>query len=188
MQWTQVRENEVMALSFKEQFSANAFWQLIEDYNKKYAISVPAADGIYFYFEYKVPDPTPWNLPQVLQELENIPEKERHERVTSIFLTKRDLLPRLLSTFRRVEEAGEVEKLELLFNVLRIIFNASNEELYYELLCNESFSGVLGVLECTEEISRRPELSQPADQAPGVYDGGVPADGSGAFQEQPRTA
>lgn len=29
VQWTQVRENEVMALSFKEPFSANAFWQLI---------------------------------------------------------------------------------------------------------------------------------------------------------------
>jgi hypothetical protein len=55
-----------MALSFKEQFSANAFWQLIEEYQRKYAISVPAAEGIYFYFEYKVPDPTPWNLDQVL--------------------------------------------------------------------------------------------------------------------------
>jgi hypothetical protein len=64
-----------MALSFKEQFSANAFWQLIEEYQRKYAISVPAADGIYFYFEYKVPDPTAWNLEQVLQELESIPEK-----------------------------------------------------------------------------------------------------------------
>ncbi len=64
-----MRENEVMALSFKEQFSANAFWQLIEEYQRKYAISVPAADGIYFYFEYKVPDPTPWNLAQVLSEL-----------------------------------------------------------------------------------------------------------------------
>jgi len=64
-----------MALSFKEPFSANAFWQLIEDYQRKYAISVPAADGIYFYFEYKVPDPTVANISQVLQELENIPEK-----------------------------------------------------------------------------------------------------------------
>jgi hypothetical protein len=125
-----------MAISFKEQFSANAFWQLIEEYQKKYAISVPAADGIYFYFEYKVPDPTPNNLPALLQELENIPEAERHERVASIFLTKRDLLPRLLGVFRRVEEAGEVGKLETLFQVVRILFNASNEELFYELLCN----------------------------------------------------
>jgi hypothetical protein len=43
IQWTQVRENEIMAISFKEQFSANAFWQLIEEYQRKYAISVPAA-------------------------------------------------------------------------------------------------------------------------------------------------
>jgi hypothetical protein len=34
---------------------------------------VPAAEGIYFYFEYKVPDPTANNLNQVLTELENIP-------------------------------------------------------------------------------------------------------------------
>ena len=96
-----------MAISFKEQFSANAFWQLIEEYQRKYAISVPAADGIYFYFEYKVPDPTPQNLPQVLAELENIPEAERHERVSSIFLTKRDMLPRLLGAFKKVEEGPE---------------------------------------------------------------------------------
>lgn len=115
-----------MAISFKEQFSANAFWQLIEQYQRKYAISVPAADGIYFYFEYKVPDPTPNNLPQVLVELENIPEAERHERVASIFLTKRDLLPRLLSTFRKLEETNEVEKLETLFQIIKIVFNASN--------------------------------------------------------------
>jgi len=67
---------------------------------------VPAAEGIYFYFEYKVPDPTPDNLTQVLQELESIPERERHERVASIFLTKRDLLPRLLNVFKKVEEEG----------------------------------------------------------------------------------
>ena len=99
-----------MALSFKEGFSANAFWQLIEDYQKKYAISVPAAEGIYFYFEYKVPDPTPDNLRQVLTELENIPEGERHERVTSIFLTKRDMLPRLLNAFKKVEEGEGGER------------------------------------------------------------------------------
>lgn len=115
-----------MALSFKEQFSANAFWQLIEEYQRKYAISVPAAEGIYFYFEYKVPDPTPWNLEQVLQELESIPEKERHERVASIFLTKRDLLPRLLGVFKRVEEGGDTPKLETMFQIMRILFNASN--------------------------------------------------------------
>lgn len=27
------------------------------------------------------------------------------------------------------------------------MFNAANEELFYELLCNESFMGVLGILE-----------------------------------------
>ena len=52
-----------MAISFKEQYGANAFWQLIEEYQRKYAITVPAAQGILFYFEYKVPDPTPSNLP-----------------------------------------------------------------------------------------------------------------------------
>lgn len=65
---------------------------------------MPAAEGIYFYFEYKVPDPQPNNLHQVLAELENIPEAERHERVASIFLTKRDLLPRLLGVFRKIED------------------------------------------------------------------------------------
>lgn len=29
-----------------------------------------------------------------------------------------------------------MEKLEIMFNVIKIMFNASNEELYYELLCN----------------------------------------------------
>lgn len=58
-----------MAISFKEQYGANAFWQLIEEYQRKYAITVPAAQGILFYFEYKVPDPTPSNLPQFLAQL-----------------------------------------------------------------------------------------------------------------------
>jgi hypothetical protein len=89
-----------MAISFKDQYSANAFWQVIEEYQRRYAIAVPAAQGILFYFEYKVPDPTPDNLETVLHELELIPESERHERVVSIFLTKRDLLPKLLSVFR----------------------------------------------------------------------------------------
>ena len=100
---------------------------------------MPAADGIYFYFEYKVPDPTPQNLTQVLTELENIPEAERHERVSSIFLTKRDMLPRLLSAFKKIEEGpenGREEQLERLFNIVRIVFNAANEELFYEMLCN----------------------------------------------------
>ena len=35
-----------------------------------------------------------------------------------------------------------------MFGVIRIISNAANEELFYELLCNESFMGVLGMLEC----------------------------------------
>ena len=100
---------------------------------------MPAADGIYFYFEYKVPDPTPQNLTQVLTELENIPEAERHERVSSIFLTKRDMLPRLLSAFKKIEEGpenGREEQLERLFNIVRIVFNVANEELFYEMLCN----------------------------------------------------
>jgi hypothetical protein len=47
--------------------------------------------------------------------------------VASIFLTKRDLLPRLLGVFKRVEEAAEVGKLEVLFQIVKILFNASNE-------------------------------------------------------------
>ena len=31
---------------------------------------------------------------------------------------------------------------------MKIMFNASNEELFYEMLCNDSFSGVLGIFEC----------------------------------------
>lgn len=50
IQWTQIKENEVMAISFKEDYGANAFWQLIEEYQRKYAITVPAAQGILFYF------------------------------------------------------------------------------------------------------------------------------------------
>ena len=63
-----------MAISFKEEFHANAFWNLIDDYQKKYEVSVPAASGTHFYFEYRVPDPTVDNLPDFLAELERIPE------------------------------------------------------------------------------------------------------------------
>lgn len=55
-----------MAISFKEDYGANAFWQLIQQYQRKYAIAVPAAQGILFYFEYKVPDPTINNLTEFL--------------------------------------------------------------------------------------------------------------------------
>ena len=71
--------------------------------------------------------------------------------MASIFLTKRDLLPRLLNVFKKVEETQDVEKEETLFQIIKIMFNASNEELYYEMLCNESFSGILGILECTNQ-------------------------------------
>jgi len=39
-----------LAISFKEEYGANAFWQLVEEYQRKYAITVPAAQGILFYF------------------------------------------------------------------------------------------------------------------------------------------
>ncbi len=39
-----------MAISFKEEYGANAFWQLIEEYQRKYAITVPAAQGILIHF------------------------------------------------------------------------------------------------------------------------------------------
>jgi hypothetical protein len=39
-----------------------------------------------------------------------------------------------------------VEKLETLFQIIKIVFNASNEELFYELMCNEAFMGILGIL------------------------------------------
>lgn len=63
-----------MAISFKEQFSANAFWKMIDEYQKKYEVTVPAASGTHFYFEYRVPDPTVDNLHEFLDEIEKIPE------------------------------------------------------------------------------------------------------------------
>ena len=50
VEWIQIREGEIMAISFKEEFHANAFWNLIDDYQKRYEVSVPAAVGTHFYF------------------------------------------------------------------------------------------------------------------------------------------
>lgn len=55
-----------MAISFKEEFSANAFWNMIDEYQRKYEVSVPAATGTHFYFEYRVPDPNVGNLNEFL--------------------------------------------------------------------------------------------------------------------------
>lgn len=52
-----------MAISFKEEFSSNAFWKMIDEYQKKYQVTVPNAVGTHFYFQYRVPDPTIENLP-----------------------------------------------------------------------------------------------------------------------------
>lgn len=62
---------------------------MIDEYQKKYEVSVPAASGTHFYFEYRVPDPTIENIEDFYNEIERIPENERHERLTSILLTKR---------------------------------------------------------------------------------------------------
>lgn len=35
---------------------------MIDEYQKKYEVSVPASIGTHFYFEYRVPDPTVDNL------------------------------------------------------------------------------------------------------------------------------
>ena len=51
-----------MAINFKEEFSANAFWKLIEEYKRNYAVVVSNNYDTLFYFEYRVPDPTPENL------------------------------------------------------------------------------------------------------------------------------
>ena len=39
-----------MAISFKEEFSAKAFWKLIEEYKRNYAVTVAAANDTLFYF------------------------------------------------------------------------------------------------------------------------------------------
>lgn len=50
VEWIQIKEGEIMAISFKEEFSANAFWKMIDEYQKKYEVSVPNAIGTHFYF------------------------------------------------------------------------------------------------------------------------------------------
>jgi len=47
---------------------------MIDEYQKKYEVTVPAASGTHFYFEYRVPDPTVDNLHEFLDEIEKIPE------------------------------------------------------------------------------------------------------------------
>ena len=36
VEWIQIKEGEIMAISFKEEFHANAFWNLIDEYQRKY--------------------------------------------------------------------------------------------------------------------------------------------------------
>ena len=69
VEWVQIREGEIMAISFKEEYSANAFWNMIDEYQRKYQVSVPAATGTHFYFEYRVPDPSVENLHDFFQEI-----------------------------------------------------------------------------------------------------------------------
>jgi len=40
------------------------------------------------------------------------------------------------------------------------MFNASNEELFYEMLCNDSFSGMLGILECSFGVRKMTQISE----------------------------
>ena len=50
-----------------------------------------------------MPDPNKNNLPLVFKELEDIPYIEKRERISSIFLTKIDLLPSLKKLFNALE-------------------------------------------------------------------------------------
>ena len=64
----------------------------------------------------------------------------------------------------------------MLFQIVKILFNASNEELYYELMCNESFSGVLGILECAYRLLfRRQQLPRSPAQTPRLHGLRVPS-------------
>ena len=68
--------------------------------------------------------------------------------MVSIFLTKRDLLPKLISVFKIIDERQDIAKLEIMFSIVKLIFNSSNEELLYELMCNDSYMSLLGAFEC----------------------------------------
>jgi|JI6StandDraft_1071083.scaffolds.fasta_scaffold12658_2 hypothetical protein len=105
-----------------------------------------------FVLEYKIPDPTPSNLQEILREFEQIPQSEKRERICSVFLTKRDLLPKLHLLFKELERDKErnLPSLALMFELVKLVLNFSDMELLTELLGEEYCIFTFGCLECTE--------------------------------------
>lgn len=77
MTWTLVKENITMALSFREEAGGNSFWQLIDEYNKKEAVHIEVNSKEMFVLEYKIAEPTPSTLVDILNELTAIPQREK---------------------------------------------------------------------------------------------------------------
>jgi len=139
-----------MALSFREESGALQFWSLIEEYLAKEAVHVQVNSREMFVLEYKVPDPTMHNLPEILREFEQIPPAEKRERICSVFLTKRDLLPKLQLLFNELENEKErnAALLSVMFELVRLVLNCSDMELLTELLGDEYCMFTFGCLEC----------------------------------------
>lgn len=66
---------------------------------KKDSVQVQSGTLDHFVIEFRMPDATKSTLPEVYKELEVIPYIEKRERISSIFLTKIDLLPSLCKLF-----------------------------------------------------------------------------------------
>lgn len=143
-----------MALSFREEAGANNFWNHIDEYLRKDAVHVQVNSREMFVLEYRIPDPSAETLRSILEELENIPLNEKRERICSIFLTKRDLLPKLRMLFNELERdrASNIENLVIMFQLIKMVLNFSDMELLSDLLSDEYFSFTFGCLECTGEI------------------------------------
>lgn len=75
--WTLVkdstRESTEMALSFREESGAAQFWSLIDDYIQKEAVHVQVNSRECFVLEYKIPDPTPQNISDILRDFDQMP-------------------------------------------------------------------------------------------------------------------
>lgn len=98
-----------------------------------------------------MPDPNKNNLPLVFKELEDIPYIEKRERISSIFLTKIDLLPSLKKLFNALESEGvekNRESLIMMFEIMKTILNFGDCELITELLSEPFWRFTLGTLEC----------------------------------------
>lgn len=137
-----------MALSFREEAGAHHFWSNIEDYLRKDAVHVQVNSREMFVLEYRIPDPSADTLSTILEELENIPVNEKRERICSIFLTKRDLLPKLRMLFNELErdKAKNIGKLTIMFHIIKLVLNFSDMELLSDLLSDEYCSFTFGCL------------------------------------------